>query len=243
MKRRTLWTAILIGLAGLLASGRPADAEWFADLYSGASFTERHDVKVGDQGVAPATFGNVEFDTAIARGLRFGRYFDSLPFLGLALDHQETHPNISPQSVTVQGCLSIGGCGGGKVGFGSFDLMTRLFSFDAMLRLPLLKSDAAPSGRVQPYIVTGLPLSVTTVDPRNTRLFRNHNSDTGLSLGYKAAGGVAVQVYQSLFLFVEYRYAYTRIDVDLQDSATASQTSFRTDLNTHSALFGISIRW
>jgi hypothetical protein len=243
MKRRVLWTAVLAGLVGLLSRGSPADAEWFADLYTGASFSEGHDVRIGDQGVGPAKLSSVDFDTAIARGLRFGRYFDAVPYLGLAADYMELNPNISPQSVAVRGCISIGSCSGGKVGLGSFDLTTRIFSFDVMLRLPLLKSERLPNGRVQPYIATGLPLAVTTVDPRNTRLFRNHNSDTDLSVGYKAAGGVAVQVYESIMLFVEYRYVHTNVDVDLQDGATASPTSFHTDLNTHSALFGISTRW
>jgi opacity protein-like surface antigen len=243
MKRRVLWTAVFVGLAGLLSSGRPAGAEWFADLYTGASFSERHDVKISDRGVGPATLSNVEFDTGFARGLRLGRYLDSLPYLGFAADYLQFEPNIGPQSVAVQGCIALAGCNVRTVGLGSFDLTTQVFSLDVMLRYPLLKSEALPAGRVQPYIATGLPLSVTTVDPRNTRLFRNHHSDTNLSVGYSAGGGVAVQVYQNLMLFVEYRYVHTDIDVDLQDGSTASPTSFHTDLNTHSALFGVSARW
>jgi opacity protein-like surface antigen len=243
MKGTMRWTAIFAGSIALVATARPAAAEWFADFYAGAVFGESRDVEINDRGVGPATFSKVDFDTSITRGTRFGRYFDSLPYLGLAADYHEINPNIGPQSVTVQGCIAIGSCAGGQVGLGSFDITTRTLSFDALLRLPLLKSSAAPWGRIQPYVLTGLPLSITTVEPRNTRLFRNHTSDTSLSVGYKAACGLAVQVYTNLMMFVEYRYSHTGIDVDLEDGASASPTSLHTQLNTHSALIGLSIHW
>jgi opacity protein-like surface antigen len=88
----------------------------------------------------------------------------------------------------------------------------------------------------------GRPLFITTVTPRNTRLFRNHDSDTDLSFGYKAAGGLAFQVYTSLVLFVEYRFTHVSTDVNLHD-AVVNKATLRTELNTHSALFGISARW
>jgi len=243
MKGRKVLAAALLGLASLVLGGRPASAEWFADLYAGPSFTGHHDLKLDDRGVGRSTFRNVDFDTALSWGIRFGHYFDSLPFLGLAADFFQFYPNVRPQSVRVEGCLSLGSCGGGQVGTGSLDITETAFSVDLMLRLPLIKKDNAPNGLLQPYIAIGPPLFLTTVDPRNTRLFRNHNSDTDLSFGYKAAGGLAFQVYQSLVLFAEYRFTHVAADVNLQDSVSAAKATLRSDLNTHSALFGISARW
>ena len=125
----------------------------------------------------------------------------------------------------------------------TFDITERTISVDLMLRLPLIKTADAPQGLVQPYIAVGLPLVITNVDPRNTRLFRNHHSATDLSFGAMGAGGVAVQVYKNLALFAEYRFNHVSTDVDLQDSVSAAKATFRTDLNSHSALIGISARW
>ena len=100
-----------------------------------------------------------------------------------------------------------------------------------------------PGGRVQPYIAVGLPLTITEVSPRNTRLFRNHDSGTDVSVGYMVGGGVAVEVYKALAVFVEYRFNHVSVDADLRDSASASTATFRTDLNSHSTLIGISARW
>jgi len=229
-------------LASVALGDRPASAEWFADLYAGTSFTQKSDLKLNDQGIGPGTYEDVEFDRSLAWGGRAGRYFDSVPFLGVGLDFFRFYPYLGPQSVQLRGCFYPGGCGSGRGGTGSFDVETTAVSVDLMLRLPLLKTDDAPQGRVQPYLVAGPPVFVTTITPRHTRNFRNHDSDTDFSFGYKLAGGVAVQVYKNLSLFGEYRFTHVSPEVELRD-ASNGRTTLRADLDTHSALFGISARW
>jgi opacity protein-like surface antigen len=229
-------------LASSVLGDRPASAEWFADLYAGTSFTQKSDLKLNDQGIGPGTYEDVEFDRSLAWGGRVGRYFDSVPFLGVGLDFFRFYPYLGPQSVQLRGCFYPGGCGSGRGGTGSFDVETTALSVDLMLRLPLLKTADAPQGRVQPYLVAGPPVFMTTITPRHTRSFRNHDSDTDFSLGYKLAGGVAVQVYRNLALFGEYRFTHVSPEVELRD-ASNGRTTLRADLDTHSALFGISARW
>ncbi len=229
-------------LASVALGDRPASAEWFADLYAGTSFTQKSDLKLNDQGIGPGTYEDVEFDRSLAWGGRAGRYFDSVPFLGVGLDFFRFYPYLGPQSVQLRGCFYPGGCGSGRGGTGSFDVETTAVSVDLMLRLPLLKTDDAPQGRVQPYLVAGPPVFMTTITPRHTRNFRNHDSDTDFSFGYKLAGGVAVQVYKNLSLFGEYRFTHVSPEVELRD-ASNGRTTLRADLDTHSALFGISARW
>jgi len=229
-------------LASVVLSNRPAAAEWFADLYAGLSFTQKSDLKLNDQGIGPGTFEDVEFDRSLAWGGRAGRFFDTVPFLGLGLDFFRYSPYLGPQSVQLHGCFYPGGCGSGRGGTGSFDVETTAVSVDLMLRLPLLKSEDAPQGRVQPYLAAGPPLFMTTITPRHTRSFRNHESDTDFSFGYKLAGGVAVQVFKNLALFGEYRFTHVSPEMELRD-ASDRKTTLRVDLDTHSALFGVSARW
>ncbi len=229
-------------LASVALGDRPAAAEWFADLYAGLSFTQKSDLKLNDQGIGPGTYEDVEFDRSLAWGGRAGRFFDSVPFLGLGLDFFRYYPYLGPQSVQLRGCFYPGGCGSGRGGTGSFDVETTALSVDLMLRLPLLKSEDAPHGRVQPYVAVGPPLFMTTITPRHTRSFRNHDSDTDFSFGYKLAGGVAVQIVRNLSLFGEYRFTHVSPEVELRD-ASNRKTTLRADLDTHSALFGLSARW
>jgi opacity protein-like surface antigen len=232
-----------VALAVSLGVGvAPASAEWFADLFAGVSFTQDHNVKLNDHGIGQGTYEDVEFDRSLAWGGRAGRYFDSLPFLGVAVDFLRYNPDIRGQSVQLRGCFFPGGCGTGRGGIGRIEVQTNAVSVDLMLRLPLFKSADAPLGLVQPYIAVGPPLFITTITPRNTRNFRNHDDDTDISFGYKLAGGVAVQVYKNLALFGEYRFTHVSTEVELRD-ADINRTTLRTDLDTHSALVGLSARW
>ena len=243
IKRSALrWMVVAAVLGSIGLGAGPAAAEWFADVYAGLSFTQKSDLKLNDQGIGPGTYEDVEFDRSLAWGGRVGRFFDAVPFVGVGLDFFRYYPYLGPQSVQLRGCFYPGGCGSGSGGTGSFEVQTSALSLDLILRLPLLKTDDAPQGRIQPYVVVGPPVYMTTVTPRHTRNFRNHDGDTDFSIGYKLGGGVAVQVFKNLSLFGEYRFTHVSPEVELRD-ASNNRTTLRMDLDTHSALFGVSARW
>lgn len=226
----------------LMVSAAPASAEWFADVYVGQSFTKDSDVTVHSS-PGQTVFRDVEFDRSLAYGGRFGRYFDTVPFLGLALDYFNFSPRIGPQAVNVDGCVPGGGCGGGPSGTQKIDIESQAISLDVMLRLPLLKTQSAPYGALQPYLMGGTPLFITTITPRTTALFRNHQDDTDFSFGYKFGGGIAFHIARNLMLFGEYRYTQVEVSAGDLDAADTSRARFKTDLETHSALVGLSARW
>src|SRR2546426_3432856 len=147
----------LLAVVCLALTAQPCAAEWFADIYAGASLTDKHNVKVVDQMSGHATYHGIDFDTGLAYGGRFGRYFDAVPFLGLAVDYFNFSPNIGPQTVRVDGCVPSGGCGTNKIGFGSYDLGSQAVSLGLFLRPPLMRSEDAPRGRVPPYNLRGGP--------------------------------------------------------------------------------------
>jgi hypothetical protein len=229
-------------VACLVLTVAPASAEWFADVYIGESFTEKNDVTVH----SPAGLGifrDVEFDRSLAYGGRVGRYFDGAPFLGLGVDVFNFSPRIGPQRVRVDGCVPSGGCSDGQGGTRTLDVDAFAISLDLMLRLPLLKTETAPWGSVQPYITAGVPLFKTTVTPRTTTQFRNHDGDTDYSLGYKLGGGIAFHVARNLMVFAEYRLTHVQASAELRDAVTLHHAPLRMDLDTHSVLVGLSARW
>ena len=236
----------LIVLCPMLAAS-PAAAEWFADAYAGYSLTVDSDVTVHSPS-GLSIYRDVEHDRAIDNayiiGARFGRYFDFAPFLGVGVDLFKFSPTIGPQQVHIDGCVPSGTCAGGQGGTtGRIDVSTVGVSLDLMLRLPLLKTDKSPWGTLSPYILAGVPVFITTVTPRTTAQFRNHDADTDVSVGYKVGGGLAFQVAPNLMLFAEYRYIHSEASVDLRDSATLKKTPVRLDFDTHAGIFGLSARW
>ena len=68
----------------LTGSTLPVFAEGFIDLYLGAAVTRDSDVKATAFGVSET--GRVEWDRSFTAGGRFGFWFESLDWLGLALD-------------------------------------------------------------------------------------------------------------------------------------------------------------
>jgi len=232
----------LLVIACLVLTAQPCAAEWFADVYAGVSLTDKHDVKVHASTTGLTNYRDVEFDTGLAYGLRFGRYFDAVPFLGLGVDVFNFYSDIGPQTVRADGCVITGGCGTNKIGFGSYDVNSTAFSLDVFLRLPLMKSDDMPGGRIQPYVLAGTPVFISTLTPRNTRLFRNADGDTELSFGYKGGAGLAVYVYKNLMVFGEYRFTHTEPEFEIRDAA-ARKATFRTELESHTGLVGLGARW
>ena len=73
---RTRSLLMLTAILACLVVAAPASAEWFADLYLGGAFTEKHDVDTN----FPTTGGqvttlDVTFDKSGAGGLRGGYWF------------------------------------------------------------------------------------------------------------------------------------------------------------------------
>jgi len=153
----------------LTLAASPAGAEWFADAYAGYTLTADSDMTVHSPS-GLSIYRDVEHDRAIDNayiiGARFGRYFDFAPFLGVGVDLFTFSPTIGPQQVHIDGCVPSGGCSGGQGGTtGRIDVSTIGVSLDVFLRLPLLKTDKSPWGTLNPYLVAGVPIFVTTVTP------------------------------------------------------------------------------
>jgi opacity protein-like surface antigen len=115
-------------------------------------------------------------------------------------------------------------------------------SLDVFLRLPLFRSETTPGGRVQPYVLAGAPLFITSFTPRNSPLFRNADGDTDLSFGYKGGAGLAVYIFRNLMVFGEYRYTHVEHEFEIRD-INAHKATLRTELNSHTGLVGLGARW
>jgi len=233
---------MLIAMAGLVFSARVSSAEWFADVFAGVTLTQDHDFTIHDPVVGQGVYRDTEFSTALAYGFRLGRYFESLPFLGLALDYFSYSPNIAPQATQRDGCMLVTGCGSFEGHTGRIDIVARAVSLDLMLRLPLLKTTDEPRGLLQPYLGLGVPMFITTVTPRSSVQFRNQNDETQVSVGFKGEAGLAYKIVSNLYLFGEYRFTHTSLDMDLQN-AVVRNASIDTTLDSHSFLLGLSARW
>jgi hypothetical protein len=226
-------------LATLGVGAAPARAELNIDIFGGLSWTQPTDVAVdgidGTNVNVKGVVSNVDVDRGYTVGLRFGYWFESLPFLGLGVDAFYFSLPVPAQTVNTTATFTgnihgkpITATGSGQVRLPSIDLPSAGFSPQLMLRWPLFTSNDMPKGRLQPYLGVG-PAWAVTVDL----------DEAALVLGALVRGGVSFQLFRHLSLFAEYRYTYFP-NFELTDK---SGLHFQADLNTHNVVGGISIRF
>ena len=99
-----------------------------------------------------------------------------------------------------------------------------------MLRIPLLKSDEFPTGEWQPYAGVGPGIFLSELKPEATG-DKNEQTDIGLDARF----GVKKLLVHNFGLFLEYRYTHFSPEFDPEVKEF--------DMQTHHALFGISVNF
>ena len=207
--------------------------EWFLDFHIGPAWTQSANLSIF------VDLGNLDFDTAVSIGGRFGQWFKSYPFFGLTIDVSHFRPDIDRQNVV----FDLSSIGGGVVTLplDPIDISVTEIAFDAMLRYPLLVTKEFPNGQVQPYFSIGPSIFVTKADPTGSTGF---SSDTDTSMGVKIGTGVAWQFHRRVALFGEYRFTHFSPQFKTSSSQlNISGLKVETDVNTHRLLFGASYRF
>ena len=240
--KRSKRLALFIGVLVVLAQAPgPAFAEWFADLYAGSAFTQKHDVDTDTLGLR-VTFQDVTFDTSFAVGGRGGYWFESGPLrsfgldIGLGLDVSYFTPDVSKQTLTACG---FGFCASGQ--FADFDLSVTTIGLDVLLRYPLMKSQQFPKGQLQPYLAVGPALFIAHAKD-STNFLPTRQSDTDTSVGVKVGAGAAWQFLKNWAIFGEYRFTHFSPEFTF-DLVPGIKTTVSTDVNTHYLLAGVSFRY
>jgi hypothetical protein len=237
IQRRLLPVVLAFVVWSSVSVAAPASAEWFADVFVGlgAPVSEDVDVRLS----APLTrlrYKDVDLDNSITYGGRFGKYLESTPWLGLAIDSLNFSPDLSQQRAIQKASTGTTA----RTTVPPIDLSVIAISFDLMLRAPLLATKEIPAGRFQPYVLLGPGVFFVTADDRGN-FVRRHQSDVEITPGYNAGGGMTWQFSPALGLFGEYRFSHTNPEFEFQN--LGAHSTVETDINTHHFLLGISAKF
>lgn len=262
-----------LGVFGILTwvhlASAPASAEWFIDLYGGGGFIESNDVslkkkfnlldEVGlpdDLGPATlrvrATLRDVKAKDFPAGGMRFGYWFESVPYVGLGLDvfmydlgtkrqrvKADANADLDVEFDDESFHLDAGTSLPVTIPAFTFPLTAVVAPLELMVRWPLLVNADFPKGRLQPYLTAAPAILFTDTDPE-------------VVLGAKVGTGLAWQFHKHFALFAEYRFTHFSPEVKRGSFTLIDQGGIRvkirkpkiaTDLNTHYVLAGISMRF
>jgi opacity protein-like surface antigen len=205
---RRLATSTMAALAALVLVGGGAHAEAFFDLRTGASFTDEGDVEISTF-VGSVDFSS-EFEDSVTVGGRAGYWFESLPWLGLAVDASYFAPDTEDAG---------------------FELDVIPVSPLLMLRAPLASDEEYPHGRFQPFVGIGPGIFITLVDADGG--YSDEPADVGLDLH----AGLRFLLSRSVGLFVQYRF--TSYQVEASDDILGVSVDTDIDLDTHHVAGGV----
>ncbi len=236
-------------LLATVAYASPAVAEPFFDLYTGKSFTANSDVRVTQDALGndyvfhDVSFDDKSFSAPPWYGLRAGYFFETYPWLGVALeffhfkmiaDTAETKPltgtrNGAPVDTTARMDSVVQ----------QFQIThgVNYLALDGLVRYPFLEDpDEFPRGRVQLYGGVGVGPVIAHAE--------NRIDDVRNDEGYEVAGaglqlfvGVRALLTKYFGVFAEYKFTHSDLGVGVASGEG------RVDENTHHLVGGITIHF
>jgi hypothetical protein len=182
------------------AKGYPENlgmGEWYLAAYTGYSYLPSADWNFA-RGFSPELLGHtaksVVYQPGILGGIKFGRYFDSLPWFGMEIEMNFARHAIRKQQV---GVIPILPTGEDKITL-SFD---RFYIWDMQVNLlaryGFFKDKEVPFGRLQPYLGIGPGFEVIY-----------GSTDSAKNFAIEAMAGIRYLFTQKLAIFCEYKFSY-----------------------------------
>jgi opacity protein-like surface antigen len=195
--RRSLLTLSL--LVPLLALASTASAEWFLDGYVGAALTHKGDFTFEAFGAELER--DAEYKSSAVFGVRFGKWLDGLPWLGVAVDASYFRPSGDIQVFPITALL--------------------------MARYGFLPDEEFKEGRLHAYGGVGGGVFISNLDGF---IGRFEGSDTSVDMGLDVRLGASYRVESNWAIFAEYRFTHVSpsLNIDVFGDRSAADTTFNT---------------
>jgi len=211
---------LVMSILGLLIfTQNTATAEISLNFYIGGAFTGEEDADAKIDGFSIK--GEIDYEDSITFGGRVAYWFESMPWLGLALDLSYFAPDLDERDV-------------------DGDLSVVPISLLVMFRGQLMKSSAFPNGQLHPYfgIGPGLFFSSIDIDIVDVDDFDVDFDDDSTDVGLDLRAGLAWFFNIEWDVFVEYRY--TSVEPDFDEDYFGVEVEIEPELGTHHFLVGLS---
>ncbi|MFP3868498.1 MAG: outer membrane protein [Desulfobacteraceae bacterium] len=204
--------------------------EWYVAAYSGLSYLPDADWKFYRQfsgALDGRTAQNVSYQPNVVGGLKFGRFFDSLPWLGVELEMNFSRHAIRKQEVSISPPSPEGP---NKLTLPSYRIYFWALQYNVLARYGFLQDKEVPFGRLQPYVGIGHAFEV---------LYGTQDSAKNFAIAAQA--GLRYMLTNKVAMFWEYKYSH-QFEVEL-DSVIISPRERGTvsfDVPHHRIVIGVS---
>jgi opacity protein-like surface antigen len=171
--------------------------EWYVAAYAGLSYLPAQDWKFF-QGFSSELEGrtaqNVSYRPAVLGGIKFGRYFDTLPWFGLEMEMNFSKHNIPGQNLRVSPTTPAGP---NSVSFSPDRFIIWATQINLLARYGFLKDKEVPFGRLQPYVGIGPGFEVAYAF-----------NDSAKNFAIETQAGIRYMCTPNIALFGEYKFSY-----------------------------------
>ncbi len=213
------------------AKGYPENlglGEWYLAAYSGLSYLPAADWKFFkfSPPFQDRTAKNIEYQPTILGGIKFGRFFDALPWFGLELETNFSSNKIRRN----QGRISPPVPGGPTNVLTQPDWL-KIWDMQCNLlaRYGFLPDKEVPFGRLQPYVGVGPGFEVIY-----------GKTDAAKNFAPEALAGIRYMCTQNIAVFFEYKFSY-QFKIEYEKVSVANQKGTMTfDVPHHRIVFGVS---
>ncbi len=214
---------VLLSVCLLLIIGSsPAFAGGFADLYLGGAFHQDEDVSFS--GAGQTVSGESDPDNAFSAGYRMGYWFESVRWLGVALEASYFTQDMDGADVTILPVSAL-----------------------LMVQAPLNPSRYASRTWI-PYAGVGPAVFFADIeyDVSNSPIpgmlgingLSGKYEDEVAEVGLDVRAGVRYMFRSNLGVFGEYRF--TTFTADFEENVLGTKIKTELDVNTHHLLFGLN---
>lgn len=182
--------------------------EWYVGGYAGVSYLPDTDWKIATNGTSTplGPTAKITYRPGPQVGVKFGRYFDSFPFLGWEAETSFSR-NLIPgdQGKITPPLVEPGFNVPNRVYAGSDYFMVWALQFNLLARYGFLKDKEVPFGRLQPYVGIGPGWEIVY-----------GTFDSTKNLAFEGLAGIRYMLTDKVGLFFEYKYSY-QFAVEYQD--------------------------
>ncbi len=216
------------------AKGYPENlgpGEWYFGGYTGLSYLPPADWKLSSDFPPPyqgRTARHIVYQPAILGGIKFGRYFDSLPWFGVELEMSFSRQAIRGSQGRISPPLPAGPT---KALSGADRFYIWAMQCNLLARYGFLKDKEVNFGRLQPYVGLGPGFEV---------LYGTYDSAKNFAI--EAQAGIRYMFTEKIAIFCEYKFSY-QFGVEYQNFLIANRKPEGTmmfDVPHHRFILGIS---
>lgn len=171
--------------------------EYYLALYSGAGLMPSQDWTFAKGYSAPIkglTAQGVSLQPGFVAGIKFGRYFNALPYFGLEMETNYSRNIIRGQTVSLSRTLPSGAS---RVFIPTDSFYIWCMQTNLVARYGFLPDKEYPFGRLQPYVGLGTGFEI---------IYGFYDSAKNFSIATQA--GLRYMATANLGIFLEYKFSY-----------------------------------